>query len=224
IGGAGLAVTAERRALPVVALLPDVPFAGRVEAVQLVGAQRDRRVEVELQRITRLLEYMLGHDPDGVAAPREQCMEAGVGLLPLEMHRMRVGRRDALDIEPEQRAPAHAGILDLRHDGVDDIVGRERDAVAPVDVRLQLHRHLGEIAVVDRLLGGERVLPWPVEAPFGVDVPEGIERELVQARVLRSEEHTSELQSRENLVCRLLLEKKKMRRTTARKYWTRCRS
>src|SRR5690606_39614894 len=29
-------------------------------------------------------------------------------------------------------------------------------------------------------------------------------------RVMRSEEHTSELQSRENLVCRLLLEKKKM--------------
>src|SRR5690606_25252241 len=28
--------------------------------------------------------------------------------------------------------------------------------------------------------------------------------------VVRSEEHTSELQSRENLVCRLLLEKKKM--------------
>src|SRR5690606_40560235 len=28
---------------------------------------------------------------------------------------------------------------------------------------------------------------------------------------LRSEEHTSELQSRENLVCRLLLEKKKMK-------------
>src|SRR5690606_40919609 len=30
-----------------------------------------------------------------------------------------------------------------------------------------------------------------------------------QATFLRSEEHTSELQSRENLVCRLLLEKKK---------------
>src|SRR5690606_39691726 len=29
------------------------------------------------------------------------------------------------------------------------------------------------------------------------------------SRVLRSEEHTSELQSRENLVCRLLLEKNK---------------
>src|SRR5690606_42159648 len=30
---------------------------------------------------------------------------------------------------------------------------------------------------------------------------------------LRSEEHTSELQSRENLVCRLLLEKKNIKRT-----------
>src|SRR5690606_40114840 len=31
---------------------------------------------------------------------------------------------------------------------------------------------------------------------------------------IRSEEHTSELQSRENLVCRLLLEKKKKHQTT----------
>src|SRR5207302_10274667 len=34
-------------------------------------------------------------------------------------------------------------------------------------------------------------------------------RESASARCARSEEHTSELQSRENLVCRLLLEKKK---------------
>src|SRR6266511_4499681 len=41
-------------------------------------------------------------------------------------------------------------------------------------------------------------LGWiPVTTPAG------------NATVLRSEEHTSELQSRENLVCRLLLEKKK---------------
>src|SRR5690606_40864232 len=36
------------------------------------------------------------------------------------------------------------------------------------------------------------------------------------ASMSRSEEHTSELQSRENLVCRLLLEKKKLPPTTAR--------
>src|SRR5690606_41932183 len=34
-------------------------------------------------------------------------------------------------------------------------------------------------------------------------------REFVETVASRSEEHTSELQSRENLVCRLLLEKKK---------------
>src|SRR5690606_40852917 len=32
--------------------------------------------------------------------------------------------------------------------------------------------------------------------------------------LIRSEEHTSELQSRENLVCRLLLEKKNQKKTT----------
>src|SRR5436309_8000263 len=35
---------------------------------------------------------------------------------------------------------------------------------------------------------------------------------MIPFNTLRSEEHTSELQSRENLVCRLLLEKKKNKR------------
>src|SRR2546427_9018093 len=37
-------------------------------------------------------------------------------------------------------------------------------------------------------------------------------KQLVRDVALRSEEHTSELQSQSNLVCRLLLEKKKYRR------------
>src|SRR5260370_2931485 len=36
-------------------------------------------------------------------------------------------------------------------------------------------------------------------------------------RIIRSEEHTSELQSHLNLVCRLLLEKKKKKHSDARK-------
>src|SRR5690606_41363647 len=40
-------------------------------------------------------------------------------------------------------------------------------------------------------------------------------RHRVPARGLRSEEHTSELQSRENLVCRLLLEKKNTEKSLA---------
>src|SRR5690606_1500083 len=40
-----------------------------------------------------------------------------------------------------------------------------------------------------------------------------VDHQLFQFALARSEEHTSELQSRENLVCRLLLEKKKNCRT-----------
>src|SRR5205809_1961682 len=45
----------------------------------------------------------------------------------------------------------------------------------------------------------------------------GVVRDLgpVLAEITRSEEHTSELQSRLHLVCRLLLEKKKKRRTAS---------
>src|SRR5690606_39796194 len=49
---------------------------------------------------------------------------------------------------------------------------------------------------------------------FAFAVWDSRDRTLTLARDrLRSEEHTSELQSRENLVCRLLLEKKKTQQT-----------
>src|SRR2546430_4651614 len=52
------------------------------------------------------------------------------------------------------------------------------------------------------------------QRPDTVDhlAPVGLER---IGRVVRSEEHTSELQSQSNLVCRLLLEKKNMSITNA---------
>src|SRR3712207_7656704 len=56
--------------------------------------------------------------------------------------------------------------------------------------------------------GGDEVHPQPAAGrqPVGLD-----ERGVVEVgRGLRSEEHTSELQSRQYLVCRLLLEKKKI--------------
>src|SRR2546426_633850 len=51
----------------------------------------------------------------------------------------------------------------------------------------------------------ERRCRDPIESPS----PEPVEPEFPQRRPQRSEEHTSELQSPCNLVCRLLLEKKK---------------
>src|SRR2546430_9807822 len=61
--------------------------------------------------------------------------------------------------------------------------------------------------------GAKTVLPAKAMAKVSCrlvpdQTPEEIER-LVRAHVERSEEHTSELQSQSNLVCRLLLEKKK---------------
>src|SRR5436309_8277107 len=56
----------------------------------------------------------------------------------------------------------------------------------------------------DELARERRKLPWVrVDKDYRFDSPRG---EVTLAD--RSEEHTSELQSRENLVCRLLLEKK----------------
>src|SRR5437588_5072683 len=49
-----------------------------------------------------------------------------------------------------------------------------------------------------------RSSPWPGSTPAGSPVPPGL-----RPTRRRSEEHTSELQSHSDLVCRLLLEKKK---------------
>src|SRR5687768_17777485 len=51
-----------------------------------------------------------------------------------------------------------------------------------------------------------------------VEVPQGGQYEFRKLRETRSEEHTSELQSRLHLVCRLLLEKKK--KTRKQRKWT----
>src|SRR2546428_7345853 len=57
------------------------------------------------------------------------------------------------------------------------------------------------------------------DGELGVEVPQGVHRRLIHVSVepkhcQRSEEHTSELQSRSDLVCRLLLEKKKTSSTS----------
>src|SRR2546422_3498556 len=66
------------------------------------------------------------------------------------------------------------------------------------------------------------------DAGLGGPVQRGDHRAVGQPVQLRSEEHTSELQSRLHLVCRLLLEKKKknmktlVKSITSRKLWRRC--
>src|SRR5437660_9755980 len=92
-------------------------------------------------------------------------------------------------------------------------LARVRDrvvGVARVDV---LHRVGGARRGLDPLQGGSdrslHALQYPLLGTPGAH-REPRRLELQRLARLRSEEHTSELQSRGHLVCRLLLEKKKM--------------
>ena len=76
-----LAEARQRGALPVVAKLPDVPFAVGIVAVQHIGAERDRLVEVEFDGILDLVEDMLGQDPHRAPAHREIGVEARIGFF-----------------------------------------------------------------------------------------------------------------------------------------------
>src|SRR3712207_8339199 len=68
-----------------------------------------------------------------------------------------------------------------------------------------LFRSLDRVRRVVKLLGMVNSTPDFVEQPKVIDGAS----DLLTAAFARSEEHTSELQSRQYLVCRLLLEKKK---------------
>src|SRR5207244_5325662 len=67
-----------------------------------------------------------------------------------------------------------------------------------------------ELAAQDRARASGKVLAAAVYRFFGR--PCGLIHEVRATREMRSEEHTSELQSPDHLVCRLPLEKKKMRK------------
>src|SRR5690606_40637994 len=76
----------------------------------------------------------------------------------------------------------------------------------------RLSRRSGSPGLVGDPNGGKHVPHRLTSQPASItNQEEVVTMQLIQGNlrtVLRSEEHTSELQSRENLVCRLLLEKK----------------
>src|SRR3712207_7959417 len=100
-------------------------------------------------------------------------------------------------------------------EGFEDVVA----TIVPIgDDRADIPAHWGITFAVDdadataakaEALGGRVVVP-PLDAPWVrmtvITDPQGA---TFTASKFRSEEHTSELQSRQYLVCRLLLEKKK---------------
>src|SRR5690625_6943697 len=94
-----------------------------------------------------------------------------------------------------------AVVLQLLHVGVELLLGD--DLEVEEHVRVELSAQLGTLAGVSALEGGSHLegVGEPGDHVLLVEEVDDPER--------RSEEHTSELQSRGHLVCRLLLEKKK---------------
>src|SRR3712207_8646375 len=80
----------------------------------------------------------------------------------------------------------------------------------PICARCFDRRHVDQLVFVDEL--ARRVGHRRREQPADDTGERGVDARFVQREPqTRSEEHTSELQSRQYLVCRLLLEKKKKR-------------
>src|SRR2546430_8815309 len=79
----------------------------------------------------------------------------------------------------------------------------------PKDLR-QIPEYFGRAALA-RDYGG-----YDIEIVAEVNNAPRLAREAIRREAERSEEHTSELQSQSNLVCRLLLEKKKKKKTEDR--------
>src|SRR3712207_8893522 len=72
----------------------------------------------------------------------------------------------------------------------------------------------GRNVVIDKSFGAPRITKDGVTVAKEIELKDKFENMGAQMlrEVARSEEHTSELQSRQYLVCRLLLEKKKQRK------------
>src|SRR5690606_41890774 len=88
---------------------------------------------------------------------------------------------------------------------------RSSDLIPGTDICLRVGGYLRADYYVHT---GEGTGYAPIYDSIGSDLVFGREDNKFRTRgrgAVRSEEHTSELQSRENLVCRLLLEKKKRR-------------
>src|SRR5204862_2605723 len=112
--------------------------------------------------------------------------------------------RDGLSRRREDRQPPHHH---HRQETPHRLTPPTRQPTCP-RTALQTVAHgasLRQLDALDPVELGERREPGHLDRPYDV-----ARRHLIQAeaRCLRSEEHTSELQSRRDLVCRLLLEKK----------------
>src|SRR5690606_35998647 len=190
---------------------------------------RDAAGGADVPATVLVIEIVHGRAPvdRGTFVARQFDIEAVAEWLPHEgpAARQVVALRPCLDITAEEQLPEVVQLEVVAERGIHPGIPPAEVPAAPHE---QLVRMPAKQPARDRLPPGEGSLRGEVvgaaEPPGVVEIePRRLGAQVhlpdpVPARILlgarrgapRSEEHTSELQSRENLVCRLLLEKKKI--------------
>jgi len=170
----------DRGPLPVFAALPQEPIPVRIMISERVSAQADRRIECVRQGVLLLFEDVLGHNEARAPTHSEASVEARVGFFQVEDHGISVGLFHMVDIGNKQATPQEPRILHLDIDRIVQVIRCKLDAIAPVDALAQLDRHRGEVFIIDRLLGGQGIIPYAGDARIRVDVPQRIQRQLLK--------------------------------------------
>ncbi len=161
---------------PVVLVLHEVDVGAALPLLELEGTGADGRLVGRVGAIVRAVIDVFRHHGEGTEL--EGVEEGRERPLELEHHRIRRGRRDALDVGVGDVAPARMRLAQELVGGEDDVLGRERLAVVPLHPLLD-GEGVGE-PVLRHLPGlGERrqdleVLPVAQEAL--VDLAADVER------------------------------------------------
>ncbi len=176
-----VAQAGDRGPLPVFAALPQNPLAVGINVLERVGAQTDRRVEFERHQVCFLFKNVLGHHVGGAPAHSEGRVEARVGGLQVNDDRVFIWLFQLVYIAREQAITRQSLCLHNGIDGVEHVIARELHAIAPIDALADFYGHLGEVVIVDRLLGCQGIIPYAVDSRIRVNVPQRIQGQLLES-------------------------------------------
>src|SRR2546429_1787586 len=177
--------------------------------VRIIAAtNKDLKKEIAEGRVREDLYYRLSVIPIQVPALRERRED-----IPLLARHFLESFRKTMEKPIDAISPEAMSKLEA-YDWPGNV--RELENTMERAVALETGKEISVRVLPDRILG---YAGTPLGAAEGIELPEdgvdfekvvaATERMYLQAALERSEEHTSELQSRLHLVCRLLLEKKK---------------
>src|SRR5690606_26942929 len=185
-------------------------IAGRADGL-LRQAEEEREARLRAERRRRLRAEQSRVAEAVAQAARMALDRIGASLAEADARRAEAEQRRAERDAELKTVRARVRELSVELEKLVNVVHGSEVARAERKLRLeQLEtRAMEEMGVEVPVLIAEYGPRAPVPPPPGAEGEDAVPLPYVREVQERSEEHTSELQSRENLVCRLLLDKKK---------------